>query len=70
MSVKKQGFATLSHEQLRAVSRRGGSAKVPKGFATLSEEERKINARKGALAMHKKRKERRQHGTNPISKRD
>lgn len=53
---RKRGFATLSPEQRRAVSRKGGSAKVSKGFATYSPEQRKINARKGALALHEKRK--------------
>lgn len=64
---RKRGFATLSPEQLRAVSRKGGSVRTLKGFATLSLEERSDIARKGALAMHKKRKEKRKHEQDSIS---
>lgn len=56
MPTRKRGFASLSPEQHRAVSRKGGSAKVSKGLAKLPPEERKINARKGALAMHEARR--------------
>lgn len=68
----KRGFATLSKEQLRAVSRKGGSRKALKGFALLTEEERKINARKGAQAAHEKRKQlrKRQNEQNSISSGD
>lgn len=48
----RSGFASLSHEQLRAVSRMGGSVKRPKGFALLTPEQRTEVARKGALAKH------------------
>lgn len=38
---KKQGFASLSPEQHRAISAKGGSAKgKPKGYATMSPEQR------------------------------
>jgi hypothetical protein len=63
---RKRGFATLSPEQLRAVSRKGGSVKSPKGFATMTQEERSDIARRGALAMHKKRKEKRKNEQNSV----
>lgn len=56
---RKRGFATYSHEQLRAVSRRGGIAKVRKGLGTLSPERRREIAKMGALAAHEKRKQKR-----------
>lgn len=54
---RKQGFAALSPEQRRAVSRKGGVAKVRKGLGTLSPERRREIARMGALAAHAKRKQ-------------
>jgi hypothetical protein len=65
MSInRKRGFATLSPEQRRAVSRKGGQAKVPKGFAKLSPEEQKINARKAALAMHAARRKKKEENND------
>jgi len=55
---RKRGFATLSPAQRKAVSRKGGKAKVSKGFATMSPERLSEVGRKGALArLEKKRKE-------------
>lgn len=50
MSDKKQGFASFSPHYHRAVSSKGGKAKVPKGFASMSPRQRIENGRKGGLA--------------------
>lgn len=56
---RKRGFATLSPAQLKAVSRKGGQAKVSKGLAKLSPGEVTSIAQRGAAARwaHKKGKE-------------
>lgn len=55
---RKIGWAALSPEQLRAVSRKGGSAKVPKGWAKLSPEERRANGLRAYQIRLKKKEER------------
>lgn len=67
---KLVGFASLSPEQLRAVSRKGGSVKTRKGLATLTPEQRSDIARKGALAMHANRKSKEEHEQDSISEWD
>lgn len=64
MSTRKQGFATLSPAQLKAVSRKGGVAKVPKGFALLTPEERRENGRKGALAREERKRKLKEMNSN------
>lgn len=47
---KKQGFASLSKQEHRAVSSEGGKWKGKKGFATLTPQQRKENASLAAKA--------------------
>ena len=58
-SRKRQGFASLSPEQRKHVSSKGGRAKVPKGLAVLSKQERKERASKAAKARWEKERARR-----------
>lgn len=44
---RNTGFALLEDDKHKAVSSKGGRAKVSKGFALQTPEMRKINARKG-----------------------
>lgn len=57
--MSKQGFASMKPEKLRAVSSKGGSAKVPKGFALLSLEERRANALRASKVRWSKVREER-----------
>lgn len=58
-SRKKQGFASLSPEQRKLVSAKGGGAKVPKGLAMLSKKERRVRASQAATARWAKERARR-----------
>lgn len=45
-NTKWRGFASLSVEERIAVSRKGGSRKVPKGFARFTPDERIENGKR------------------------
>lgn len=64
MTKKKQGFASLDPEKLRAISSRGG--RKPRrglvGFARLTPEERKELSRKGGLKSKRRKIKREYNG--------
>lgn len=60
MSTKgKQGFASMSEEKRKAISAKGGSAKVSKGIGRLSPEDRSLFSQKAAATRWLKVQEKR-----------
>lgn len=71
--METRGFAGYSPAQRKAVSAKGGRAKVPKGLSMIPQERRKEIARLGGLKRSeniKISKESYEKEENPISDRD
>lgn len=69
MRIRKRGFAALPKDKHKAISSKGGRAKVPKGFSTLPPEDRIVIARNAANALWEKRRREAQE-TEPINSKE
>jgi hypothetical protein len=55
MGIERRGFGSLSPEQLKAVSRKGGMNSNPrKGWGSLTPEERRANGQRAYQARKEK----------------